>query len=244
MTVLRWLSCLTLLLLSCGCQRTPILESTAMATDNPKLTKHPTTTPSPGEVASAAGSSTTKPTKPETATFGEGCFWCCEAVFQRLRGVRSVVSGYSGGNVDKPTYEQVCSGRTGHAEVIQITYDPTEIKFEDLLKVFWQTHDPTTLNQQGHDVGSQYRSAVFYHNEDQHRIAEAYKKQLDKSGTFKKPIVTEITPIKNFFPAENYHQDYFNLNPSQQYCQFVIRPKVEKFNKDFKALLKPPAKAK
>jgi peptide-methionine (S)-S-oxide reductase len=228
MTALRWFTGFTFLLLACGCQRTPILESTAMAADNPKETKD----------------SAAKPSKQEIATFGEGCFWCCEAVFQRLKGVKSVVSGYSGGNVDKPTYEQVCSGRTGHAEVIQITYDPNEIKFEDLLKVFWQTHDPTTPNQQGHDVGTQYRSAVFYHNEDQHRIAEAYKKQLDKSGTFKSPIVTEITPIKNFFPAETYHQNYFNANPTQQYCQFVIRPKVEKFNKEFKDLLKPPAEAK
>jgi peptide-methionine (S)-S-oxide reductase len=232
MTALRFLTCLSFALLALGCQRGPILETAAMAADNPSESKKP------GEAASAAGSASTKPTKTETATFGEGCFWCSEAVYQRLRGVKSVVSGYSGGNVDKPTYEQVCSGRTGHAEVIQIAYDPTEIKFEDLLKVFWQTHDPTTPNQQGHDVGTQYRSAVFYHNEDQHRIAEQYKKQLDKSGTFKSPIVTEITPIKNFFPAEKYHQDYFNLNPSERYCQFIIRPKVEKFNKDFKALLK------
>src|SRR5215213_2267115 len=173
MTALRWLSCLTFLLLACGCQRTPILETTAMAADNAPLSKNVTPKSSP-----------TKPTKQETATFGEGCFWCCEAVFQRLRGVKSVVSGYSGGNVDKPTYEQVSSGRTGHAEVIQITYDPHEIKFEDLLKVFWQTHDPTTPNQQGPDVGTQYRSAVFYHNEDQRRIAEDYKKQLDASKTF------------------------------------------------------------
>jgi methionine-S-sulfoxide reductase len=236
MTALRSLTCLSFALLAFGCQRTPILENAAMAAENLSDSKKPS------EAASAAGSDTTKPTKFETATFGEGCFWCCEAVFQQLRGVKSVVSGYSGGNVDKPTYEQVCSGRTGHAEVIQITYDPNEIKFEDLLKVFWQTHDPTTPNQQGHDVGTQYRSAVFYHSEDQHRIADAYKKQLEKSGTFKKPIVTEITPIKNFFPAENYHQDYFNLNPSQQYCQFVIRPKVEKFNKDFKAMLKDAPK--
>jgi peptide-methionine (S)-S-oxide reductase len=227
-----------LLLLACGCERTPILESTAMAADNPSDSKKTPTTAS-GEPASATGSSkTTNAAQLQTATFGEGCFWCCEAVFQRLRGVKSVISGYSGGNVDKPTYEQVCSGRTGHAEVIQITYDPNEIKFEDLLKVFWQTHDPTTPNQQGHDIGTQYRSAVFYHDEEQQRVAEAYKKQLDKSGAFKKPIVTEITPIKNFFPAENYHQDYFNLNPSQRYCEFVIRPKIEKLNKDFKALLK------
>src|SRR6476660_6074196 len=231
MTALRSLACLSIALLALGCQRTPILENATMAADKPSEQ----TKTAPGSTSDA---------KTETATFGEGCFWCCEAVFQRLRGVKSVVSGYSGGNVDKPTYEQVCTGRTGHAEVIQITYDPAEIKFDDLLKVFWQTHDPTTLNRQGHDSGTQYRSAVFYHNEDKHKIAEAYKKQLDKSGTFKSPIVTEITAFKNFFPAENYHQNYFNLNPSQRYCEFVIRPKVEKFNKDFKELLKPPTDAK
>jgi peptide-methionine (S)-S-oxide reductase len=231
MTALRSLTCLAFALLALGCQRGTILETTAMA-------ENQTNTKQPGEAASPAGSATSKPKKLETATFGEGCFWCNEAVFQRLRGVKSVVSGYSGGHVDKPTYEQVCSGRTGHAEVIQITYDPNEITFEDLLKVFWQTHDPTTPNQQGHDIGTQYRSAIFYHNDDQHRIAEQYKKQLDESGTFKKPIVTEITQFKQFFPAEKYHQNYFNSNPEQRYCEFVIRPKVEKFNKEFKALLK------
>jgi peptide-methionine (S)-S-oxide reductase len=216
-----------------------------MAADNSAESKGSAASkPADGSAASAAVSPATKPAKLETATFGEGCFWCTEAVYQRLRGVKTVVSGYSNGTVEKPTYEQVCTGRTGYAEVIQITYDPNEIKFDDLLKVFWQTHDPTTLNRQGHDAGTQYRSAVFYHNEDQHHIADAYKKQLDKSATFKSPIVTEITPIKNFFPAEKYHQNYFNANPTQQYCQFVIRPKVEKFNKDFKALLKPQAEAK
>ncbi len=173
-----------------------------------------------------------------TATFGEGCFWCSEAVFQRLKGVKSVVSGYSGGTVENPSYEDVCTGRTGHAEVIQITYDPAEISFEDLLKVFWQTHDPTTLNQQGHDVGTQYRSAIFYHTDEQRKIAEQYKQQLDASKVFARPIVTEITAFKQFFPAEKYHQNYFNDNPQQSYCQFVIRPKVEKFNKEFKAMLK------
>jgi methionine-S-sulfoxide reductase len=159
--------------------------------------------------------------------------------------VKSVVSGYSGGSVDHPSYEAVTSGRTGHAEVTQITYDPAEIKFDDLLKVFWQTHDPTTLNRQGHDVGTQYRSAIFYHNEEQRRVAEQYKKQLDQSGTFKSPIVTEIAPFKDFFAAEKYHQNYFNDNPSQHYCQHVIRPKVEKFNKEFHAMLKDsPAKPK
>jgi len=238
MTARRPSTCFTLVLLAAVCAITNLPETTTMAADN--ATKYNAA----GEPASAAGSAkpTTAP-KLETATFGEGCFWCSEAVYQRLRGVKSVVSGYSGGNVDKPTYEQVCTGRTGHAEVIQVTFDPSEISYDDLLKVFWQTHDPTTLNQQGHDTGTQYRSAVFYQNEDQHRVAEAYKKQLDKSGVFKKPIVTEITPIKNFFPAEKYHQDYFNLNPNQQYCQFVIRPKVEKFNKEFKDLLQQPDKA-
>jgi len=182
--------------------------------------------------------------KLEKATFGEGCFWCTEAVFQNLRGVKSVVSGYSNGTVENPSYEDVCTGNTGHAEVIQITYDPAAISYDDLLKVFWQTHDPTTLNQQGHDHGTQYRSAVFYHSDEQRRIAEQYKAQLDASKVFARPIVTEVTPIKNFFPAEKYHQNYFNLNPGNQYCQFVIRPKVEKFNKEFKALLKEPAASK
>ena len=173
----------------------------------------------------------------EKATFGSGCFWCTEAVFQQLRGVESVVSGYSGGDLINPTYEQVCSGRTGHAEVVQITFDPSVLAYDELLKVFWQTHDPTTPNRQGHDVGTQYRSAIFYHNDDQRRTAEAYKAQLDASGTFAIPIVTEITPFKNFYPAENYHQNYFNLNPAQSYCAAVIRPKVEKFKKEFKEML-------
>jgi peptide-methionine (S)-S-oxide reductase len=236
MTASRSLTCVSLALLALGCQRAsiPVMENTTMATEP---TNKPTGESASGEAASAAGSQKLA-AKLEKVTFGEGCFWCCEAVFQRLRGVQSVESGYSGGNVDKPTYEQVCSGRTGHAEVIQVTYDPAQISFDELLKVFWQTHDPTTLNQQGHDVGTQYRSAVFYHSDEQKRIAEEYKRQLDKSGTFKSPIVTEITQFKNFYPAENYHQNYFNANPTQRYCEFVIRPKVEKFNKEFKDLLK------
>jgi peptide-methionine (S)-S-oxide reductase len=173
----------------------------------------------------------------ETATFGSGCFWCTEAVFQQLRGVKSVASGYSGGNVENPSYDEVCAGRTGHAEVVQVTYDPAEITFSDLLRVFWQTHDPTTLNRQGHDVGTQYRSAVFYHDDRQRQIAEQYQQQLDAAGTFNAPIVTEITPLKNFFPAENYHQDYFRSNPARSYCALVIRPKVEKLQKEFADLL-------
>jgi peptide-methionine (S)-S-oxide reductase len=204
----------------------------------------PTTTPkantaSPETITMAADKHPSPDTaKLETATFGSGCFWCTEAVFQNLRGVKSVVSGYSNGHVENPTYEAVCTGSTGHAEVIQVTYDPAEIKFDDLLKVFWQTHDPTTPNQQGNDVGTQYRSAVFYHSDEQRKVAEQYKQQLDAAKSFARPIVTEITAIKSFYPAEKYHQNYFNLNPSQSYCQFIIRPKVEKFNKEFKELLK------
>ena len=175
--------------------------------------------------------------KLEQATFGSGCFWCTEAVFQQLNGVKSVVSGYSGGEQANPTYEQVCSGQTGHAEVVQVTYDPAVISFDELLKVFWQTHDPTTPNRQGHDVGTQYRSAIFYHSVEQRRVAEEYKQQLDESATFGAPIVTEIAPLMNFYPAEDYHQDYFRSNPAQSYCAFVIRPKVEKFKKEFKDLL-------
>jgi len=175
--------------------------------------------------------------KLETATFGSGCFWCTEAVFERLKGVESVVSGYSGGFLKDPTYEQVCSGTTGHAEVIQVTFDPAVISYPQLLKVFWNTHDPTTPNRQGHDVGTQYRSAIFYHNDEQRKEAEHYKEKLDASGAFSAPIVTEIVPFQAFYPAEKYHQDYYADNPSQQYCSYVIRPKVEKFEKAFGDLL-------
>lgn len=174
----------------------------------------------------------------DTITFGSGCFWCVEAVFQQLDGVISVTSGYSGGDVTNPTYKQVCDGTTGHAEVCQIIYDPQKISFKDLLEVFWFTHDPTTLNRQGNDVGTQYRSAIFYHSDQQKQLAEEYKKKLDESGAFKSPIVTEITPFGKFYAAENYHQDYYNLNGSQPYCNFVIKPKVEKFRKVFGEKLK------
>jgi methionine-S-sulfoxide reductase len=173
----------------------------------------------------------------EQVTLGSGCFWCTEAVFQELKGVKSAVSGYSGGRIVNPTYEQVCGGNTGHAEVIQVTYDPAQISFTDILRAFWQTHDPTTLNRQGNDIGTQYRSAVFYHNEAQRKLAEEYKKQLDASGNFGAPIVTEITKFEKFYPAEQYHQEYYELNPRQQYCEYVIRPKVEKFRKEFADLL-------
>jgi peptide-methionine (S)-S-oxide reductase len=173
-----------------------------------------------------------------TATFGTGCFWCTEALFQQLKGVQSVTSGYSGGKVKDPTYQQVCSGETGHAEVVQVVYDPKMISFVDLLEVFWKIHDPTTLNRQGNDEGTQYRSAIFYHDAEQKKLAEEYKRKLDKSGAFNRPIVTEITPYSEFYSAEKYHQNYFNDNSSQGYCQFVIQPKLDKFKQVFKDKLK------
>ena len=173
-----------------------------------------------------------------TATFGAGCFWCTEAVFLGVKGVEKVESGYMGGTVKNPTYAQVSTGNTGHAEVTRITYDPKVITYEELLEIFWNTHDPTTLNKQGADEGTQYRSAVFYNSDEQKKIAEAYKKQLEASHTYKNPIVTEITPASAFYIAEDYHQNYYALNPNQGYCQYVIRPKVEKFKKQFESKLK------
>lgn len=167
------------------------------------------------------------------ATFGAGCFWCVEAVFQQLKGVKSVVSGYTGGKVKDPTYREVCGGRTGHAEVTQVTYDEDIISFDELLEVFWKTHDPTTLNKQGADVGTQYRSAVFYHDEEQRKKAEGYKKKLDEAGAFDDPIVTEISPMTVFYEAEDAHQNYYNQNSEQPYCAIVIRPKVEKVKRVF-----------
>lgn len=174
----------------------------------------------------------------QLATFGAGCFWCTEAVFLNVKGVTKVVSGYEGGKVKNPSYREVCTGETGHAEVTQISYDPSKVSFEELLEVFWNTHDPTTLNKQGADEGTQYRSVVFYHNEEQKKVAEAYKKQLDASHVYKNPIVTEIAPASTFYAAEDYHQNYYELNPNQGYCQYVIRPKVEKFKKQFASKLK------
>lgn len=174
----------------------------------------------------------------DTATFGTGCFWCTEAIFQQLEGVEKVTSGYSGGTVANPTYEQVCSKTTGHAECLNIMYDPAKITFDELLEVFWQTHDPTTLNRQGADAGPQYRSVVFYHNEEQKTKTARYKAELDKSGAFNNPIVTTLEPFTIFYAAEAEHQNYYNNNTSQGYCQFVIRPKLEKFEKVFKSKLK------
>ena len=174
----------------------------------------------------------------EKATFGGGCFWCTEAIFTSLKGVEKVESGYSGGKLKNPTYKEVCTGETGHAEVIQITFDPEQISFGELLEVFWKTHDPTTLNRQGADVGTQYRSVVFYHSPKQKEIAEKYKADLNKENVFGKPVVTEITAFEKFYKAEDYHQDYFTNNRSQGYCQFVIIPKLDKFRKIFKDKLK------
>lgn len=176
--------------------------------------------------------------KSDTATFGAGCFWCVEAVFQRLDGVISVTSGYSGGSVENPSYQQVCTGTTGHAEVCQIVYNPNVISFAELLEVFWKVHDPTTLNRQGADAGTQYRSAVFYHNEEQKQLALKYKGELNDAHAFDNSIVTEITQYKNFYKAEDYHLNYYNNNKKQPYCSIVIAPKLEKFEKVFKDKLK------
>ncbi len=179
--------------------------------------------------------------KMETATLGAGCFWCVEAVFEELKGVKSVEPGYSGGHKEDPTYEEVCTGKTGHAEVARIVFDPGVLSFKDVLEVFWKTHDPTTLNRQGADVGTQYRSVIFYHDDNQKKTAEEMKRRLDESGAFKKPIVTAIEPFVKFYPAENYHRDYFKNNPNAAYCRAVIAPKLDKFRKAFKESLKNPA---
>ena len=174
----------------------------------------------------------------DTAVFGAGCFWCVEAIFSNLKGVHSVTSGYAGGEIENPTYKEVCTGTTGHAEVTRIIYDPTEISFNQLLEVFWQTHDPTTLNKQGNDVGTQYRSCIFYLTEKQRETALYFKKELNKSGAWHLPIVTEILPLEKFYPAENYHQDYYEINKGNSYCNYVIQPKLEKLKKVFNEKLK------
>jgi len=174
----------------------------------------------------------------ETATFGGGCFWCLEAVFEGLRGVERVVSGYAGGDVANPSYQQVCTGSTGHAEVVQVTFDPSVVTFREVLEVFFGTHDPTTLNRQGMDVGTQYRSTIFYHSPEQRRVAEQTVADLNAAGIWGRPIVTEVVPLQTFFPAEAYHQGYFRNNPQQGYCQAVVAPKVAKFRQHFAAKLK------
>lgn len=196
--------------------------------------------PPPGD-ANPAASGRDPSANLQKATFGSGCFWCTEAVFQRLKGVRSVTSGYSGGHVKNPSYRQVSTGLTGHAEVVQIAYDPAQITYAELLEVFWSMHDPTTWNRQGPDVGPQYRSVIFYHDEKQREQAEDFRKKLDASHVFRAPIVTQIVPFREFFPAENYHQEYYELHKRQPYCRSVIRPKIEKLQKVFGEKLKDEA---
>ena len=174
----------------------------------------------------------------QIATFGGGCFWCVEAVFKELKGVEKVTSGYAGGSVKNPTYRHVCDGETGHAEVTQIEFDPSVISYETLVEVFFLAHDPTTLNRQGNDVGTQYRSVIFYHSGEQKKIAEAVKSRIEKERVYKNPIVTEISSFTEFYPAEDYHQNYYEENPQQPYCRVVIDPKVTKFRQKFKGLLK------
>lgn len=176
--------------------------------------------------------------KNEIITLGGGCFWCTEAIYKELKGVVDVTSGYAGGEIVNPSYKEVCTGRTGHAEVIEVEFDPTIITLSEILEVFFATHDPTTLNRQGADVGTQYRSVIFYRNETQQKIAETIVDELNRENIFGKPVVTEISPWINFFAAEDYHQDYYENNPDQGYCQFVIVPKLEKFRKIFKDQLK------
>lgn len=176
--------------------------------------------------------------KLDTAIFASGCFWCTEAIFQRVNGVEKVTSGYTGGHIKNPSYEEVCNKQTGHAEATQILFNPDLVTFDELLEIFWKTHDPTTLNQQGNDVGPQYRSAIFYLNENQHQRAIYFKNELNKLGIWKSPIVTQLEPATEFYPAENYHQNYYNNNVSQGYCRFVITPKIEKFTHLFKSKLK------
>nr|WP_227255068.1 peptide-methionine (S)-S-oxide reductase MsrA [Frigoriglobus tundricola] len=175
----------------------------------------------------------------ELATFGSGCFWCTEAVFQQIKGVRKVESGYSGGSVPSPSYEQVCRGTTGHAEVVQVTFDPKVISYPELLEVFWRSHDPTTKDRQGNDSGPQYRSVIFYHSDGQKQLAERYKQKIDAAGVFRAPVVTEIEPFTAFYPATADHQNYYATNPRQGYCRVVIAPKVEKLRKVFQDKLKP-----
>jgi len=169
----------------------------------------------------------------EIATLGGGCFWCLEAIYDQLKGVADVVSGYSGGHIENPNYKAVCSGTTGHAEVVQITFDPEVVSFKDLLAIFFTIHDPTTLNRQGADVGTQYRSVIYYHSQEQKNIAEKVIHDLDREALWSKPIVTEVSPFEIFYPAEDYHQEYFQRNPNQGYCQVIIEPKVAKFRKEY-----------
>ncbi|MBC8155614.1 MAG: peptide-methionine (S)-S-oxide reductase MsrA [Bacteroidetes bacterium] len=183
----------------------------------------------------------TEPITLAKATFGTGCFWCTEALFETLDGVSDAVSGYEGGQKPNPTYDEVCTGRTGHAECVEVLYDPNKVTYAELLQAFFRSHDPTTLNRQGADVGTQYRSVIFYHSEEQKQLAEQIRQELDASGAYGNPIVTEISPAETFYEAEAYHQSYFAQNPNQGYCSYVIAPKLDKFRKVFKDKLKQEA---
>ena len=213
---------------SCWLSFSVIFALLARAQDEPRTTKQEPTMSE--EMTHVAGT--------DTIVLGAGCFWCVEAVFTELKGVKSVMPGYTGGTMPDPDYKSVCTGETGHAEVAEVVFDPGIITLDEVLEVFWQTHDPTTLNRQGADVGTQYRSSIFYRSAEQRAKAEHYRTELDKSGAFSRPIVTEIAPLTKFYPAENYHRDYYANNPGQGYCQMVIRPKVEKFKKAFANKLK------
>ncbi|HEV3385190.1 MAG TPA: peptide-methionine (S)-S-oxide reductase MsrA [Gemmata sp.] len=192
-------------------------------------------TPDPVEIETGAQA---RANDLETATFGSGCFWCTEAVFQQLKGVQAVMSGYSGGSVENPTYQEICTGMTGHAEVIQVTFDPKVVSYQELLEVFWRTHDPTTLNRQGNDVGTQYRSVIFYHSDRQRQLAERYREKIDAAHVFSKPLVTEIAPFTTFYAAEDYHQNYYTNHTQQPYCRSIIGPKIDKLRKVFQEKLK------
>jgi len=233
------------LVMMVGCRSessSPVAEIEPASVVPEESTESSATTEAEGETepVETEGTDMAKESALEIATFGSGCFWCTEAFFQELKGVTKVESGYSGGAVENPTYKAVCSGLTGHAEVVQVTYDPAEISFTELLEIFFQTHDPTTLNRQGADVGTQYRSAIFYHSDDQKKTAEAVKAKLDQAGIWPNRIVTEITAFDKFYVAEDYHQDYFALNPNAGYCKAVIMPKLDKFRKVFEDKLANP----
>ncbi|MCA9263087.1 MAG: peptide-methionine (S)-S-oxide reductase MsrA [Planctomycetales bacterium] len=227
----------------CGCVQQGTFDVTENEDKSPvaeptQLTAAPSDSPQ----AERASATESKPDDLELATLGAGCYWCVEAVFQQLRGVHSVESGFTGGQVRNPSYEQVCSGLTGHAEVCQVRYDPKIVSFTEVLEVFWKTHDPTTLNRQGHDVGTQYRSAIFYHNEEQRKTAEELKEKLDQSGAFSAPIVTEIAKFDVFYKAKEDHQNFYRNNPNYGYCRAVVQPKVDKFRKVFADKLKTDAR--
>ncbi len=220
-----------LILATCGCTERTI---SAQATNNQVQENTKTTVAeTPQQGSASKQSAAQKEIKMEKATFGAGCFWCVEAVFQELEGVHLVQSAYMGGHIENPTYKQVCTGTTGHAEVVHLEYDPSVVSFDTLLAVFWKTHDSTTLNRQGNDRGTQYRSAVFYHNDEQKEKSELYKKKLNEEEAFSSPVVTEITAASKLYVAEDYHQNYFKENPDQGYCRAMIPPKIEKMRKIF-----------